>query len=128
MSDLAEFLTARLDEDEAVAKRAAGADAVQKAGHAPGDWSWLGSFGQPNPGDYALIDYQVRFDPVRVLREVEAGRHILARYEDCLVRQDDGSYPTATAREQAREYEDFVLPSLTAKYSGHPDYEEDWKP
>lgn len=129
--DLAAFLTARLDEDEAAAKAVTFRSRFVQDGH--GVTSPGGNPGNPPMPIADVIDDETaahiaRHDPARVLRDVEAGRHILARYEDCLVRQDDDSYPTATAREQAREYEDFVLPNLAAKYSGHPDYEEDWKP
>lgn len=62
------------------------------------------------------------------LREAEAVRGILARYEDCLVRQVDRNYSEAAAYDQAREYEDFVLPNLAAVHSAHPDYLEEWKP
>ena len=63
------------------------------------------------------------------LCEAEAVRNILARYEDCLVRMEDPAYGQALARDQAREYEDFVLPALGAIWSDHPDYQaEEWKP
>jgi hypothetical protein len=64
----------------------------------------------------------------RALREIAAKRAILARYEDCLARQEDDDYPTVTARDQAREYEDFVLPNLTAVYSNRPGYDPEWNP
>jgi len=64
----------------------------------------------------------------RTLREVEAKLAILTRYEDCLARMEDPDYPAAVARDQAREYEDFVLPPLAAIYSDHPDYRQEWRP
>jgi hypothetical protein len=64
----------------------------------------------------------------RVLREVHAGRMILARYADTLARMEDDDYPAGVARDQAREYEDFVLPNLAAVDSDHPDYLQDWEP
>jgi hypothetical protein len=98
MSDLVAFLTARLDEKE----QGAGDQAFALAGH--------------------------YHDPARVLREVKAGRMILARYEDCLARQEDDDYPAGTARDQAREYEDFVLPNLATIDSTHPGYDPEWDP
>ena len=139
MSDIAAFLSARLDEDEALARQAA-----QVAGP---DWTWKTEVpeGWDAPTDYVispagalLLDtmggiegeapHVARHDPARVLREVEAKRNILARYEDCLTRQEDQDYPYAPAAEQAREYEDFVLPNLVAAWSDHPDYDQDWTP
>jgi hypothetical protein len=67
-------------------------------------------------------------DPARVLRSVQATRRILARYEDCLIRMEDPDYPAGVARDQAREYEDFVLPNLAAEFSDHPGYDREWAP
>jgi hypothetical protein len=64
----------------------------------------------------------------RLLREVEAQRNILARYADTLARMEDDDYPAGVARDQAREYEDFVLPNLAAIDSDHPDYDQEWEP
>jgi hypothetical protein len=64
----------------------------------------------------------------RTLREVTAKRAIIARYEDCLIRIEDDDYPAGPAADQAREYEDFVLPNLAAVDCDHPDYKPEWKP
>ena len=133
MTDLAEFLSARLDEDEAVAAKA------QKKRRSP--WRVIDSIrmrvisGSPNrdlvvaetPGN-GIADHIARHDPARVLRHVEGSRRILARYQDCLARMEDPDYPQAVARDQAREYEDFVLPNLLTRWSDHPDYRQGWKP
>ena len=132
-TDLIAFLNARLDEDKASAAKA------QKKRRSP--WRVIDSIrmrvisGSPNrdlvvaetPGD-GIADHIARHDPARVLREVEAGRRILARYEDCLARMEDPDYPQGVAADQAREYEDFVLPNLAAAWSGHPDYDQEWNP
>ena len=133
MSDLVAFLNARTDEDEAgalLAAREGGTWKQQDPVRYPGHITSLGGTvvydeGAPDENQAAHI---ARHDPARVLREVAAKRNILARYQDCLVRQEDPDYPAGVAREQAREYEDFVLPNLAASYSDHPDYDEDWKP
>ena len=139
MDDLVAFLNARLDEDEAAALAAAKAD-----GKYGGRSHWSARFGamvtdEADP-DWAVVDLSAyvddadlgehiaRHDPARVLREVEAKRMILARYEDCLARMEDPDYSAVTARGQAIEYQDFVLPNLAAVYSGHPDYRPEWKP
>ena len=64
----------------------------------------------------------------RMLREVKGKRMILARYEDALRRQEDDEYPAGPAVDQAREYEDFVLPNLIVGYSDDPAYDADWAP
>lgn len=67
MTDLVEFLLARLAEDEAVARVAlAGDDGVRDAPH------FLG----PN-----LVEYLAHYDPARVLAEVEAKRQIVELHE-----------------------------------------------
>jgi Family of unknown function (DUF6221) len=98
MDDLVAFVTARLDEDER--------ELVKDPPHGLG---------------YANL-------PARMRREVEGKRIILARYADTLARMEDDDYPAGVARDQAREYEDFVLPCLAAAWSDHPDYDPDWAP
>jgi hypothetical protein len=107
VDELLAFWRARLDETEVAAK------------------AWL-PFGNPDAGQR---DHFARHDPGRALREVAADRAILARYEDCLARMEDPEYPAGVARDQAREYEDFVIPNRVAVHSDHPDYRaEEWKP
>ncbi len=116
MSDdgLAAFLRARLDEDEAAANEI----------HRPRDCGSVDRDGEFDPDPiWCSCHY-----PARLLREAGAGRRILARYEDCLARMEDDDYPAGVARDQAREYEDFVLPNLAAAWSDHPDYDPDWEP
>lgn len=62
----------------------------------------------------------------RLAREIEGKRRILARYADCLARMEDDEYPAGVAQDQAREYEDFVLPALAAGWADHSDYDEGW--
>ena len=118
MDDLIAFLAARLGEDEALAKRG---EEVFATG-----WPDYQTFDSPELDD--ACKYLDRFGPARVLREVEAGRRILARYQDCLARMEDPDYPHAVARDQAREYEDFVLPNLLTRWAGHRDYRQEWRP
>jgi hypothetical protein len=134
MSDLAAFLAARLDEDEAAAKAAALVDA-----HYGGRSSWAACFGMVTDAadpDWAVVDvaphffsadrdpvnaHIARHDPARVLREVEAKRAILARCE----------YVRAAFRDPAsglwqRTHADANLRHLAAVYSDHPDYDPAW--
>jgi hypothetical protein len=150
VSDLVAFLSARLDEREAAARALGDPDWGMRPWQVE-ECAGDGASGCPcivYQGEYKPVDqpqvptiqyiadgeapeyaaHIARYDPARVLREVEAGRNILARYEDCLARQEDQDYPYAPAVEQAREYEDFVLPNLAAVDSDHPDYDPEWRP
>src|SRR5216683_5454639 len=67
-ADLIEFLSARLDEDEAAANAA---EAAQRQPWQDGEWM------EKHPADLA---HHARHDPARVLREVAAKRAILEFY------------------------------------------------
>jgi Family of unknown function (DUF6221) len=139
--DLAEFLAARLDEDEAAA--GAGARRVGmpwRAEPQPGtpgglvidDLGLVGSTG----GRYAA-EHIARHDPARVLREVAAGRAILAEhaatdwtaYGDRMCRRcvlDDDE-----PHDEPYHWLPFPCPTLralAAAYSDHPDYDPAWAP
>jgi hypothetical protein len=122
MTDLAAFLAARLDEDEAVAKAAqevasSDTELAQQAGPCVSD-----------PG-YAHI---ARHGPSRVLREVAAKRAILAehrpeRWGQSLIWCSRCYIPVPDAREDEDQYEhvDWPCPTvraLIAVYSDHSDY------
>lgn len=64
----------------------------------------------------------------RVAREIVGIRNVLERYRDCLVRMEDPDYPNAVARDQAREYEDFVLPNLLLRWATDAAYRDEWRP
>lgn len=109
--ELVEFLRARLDEDEAVAKEAK-----------PGPWTYDGSVYATHPVD-EVVDYSyesgehiARHDPARVLREVEAKRLRLDEIERELA--DD---PTNETTRWLSRVE--ALP-----YADHPEYRNEWKP
>jgi Family of unknown function (DUF6221) len=117
--DLTAFVTARLDEEYLAAYMF----------HNDSQWAadMLARLFSRHESD-PVIHHIARYDPARALREVEAGRIILARYADTLARMEDDDYPAGVARDQAREYEDFVLPCLATAWSDHPDYDPDWAP
>ncbi len=106
MSDLAGFLTARLDEDEAAAKAAFG----------PGiALNW--------PALPAAVDVFVdRYGPLRAVREVEAKRKIVAEY----VAAQAWSYPPGDGDEAVQEALNSVVRHLAAVWSDHPDYDPAW--
>lgn len=134
MSDPVAFLAARLDEDEATATRAAECDKLRmlgaERGLPPGDWSWLADYGQPQPGDIALIDHQVRFDPARELREVAAKRRLIERYKNAVAAVTAGSVVSFRAG-QDDGYAQACLDAIrdaTAAWADHPDYDQEWAP
>lgn len=151
-ADQVAFAVARLDEDQTTAREGQPDPGDPRTG----EWTAYGH--QPGPKDRRqdrrvqmvgteteqtgwmvcevgqfdrapmIAAHIARYDPARVLREVGAARRILARYQDCLARMEDPDYPQGAARDQAREYEDFVLPNLLVRWAGHPDYDQEWKP
>ncbi|TYK45150.1 DUF6221 family protein [Actinomadura decatromicini] len=104
--DLVEFLRQRLREDEAAAK------------------SWL-PFGNP---DTAARAHPARHNPGRVLREVEAKRRLIERYERA------ATIPASISgfvRGQDDGYRQGCLDAIhdaAAVYAEHPDYQAEWKP
>ncbi len=149
MSDLIEFLTARLDEDEAVAKAAIELAPLpwQRSYGEDGDARWLDILGGEgtsvvetesgaNGPSLDVAEHIARHDPARVLREVEAGRRILARHrpnpqwadivalaDACMGCGVTGPYddPNTEHMDQCPELRD-----LASAYAGHGDYRADW--
>ena len=131
--DLTEFLSARLDEDEAVAKAAGGsgpdgqwARHEDEVGTGYGHLYDVGGdvvvYDEGAPGDLEF-DHIARHDPARVLREVAAKRAVIEVYEAAAASDDpkvDYSIGMATMR--------MVLRSYATVWSGHPDYRPEWKP
>jgi len=150
--DLAAFLAARLDEDEAAA------GVASRFPHWHGEPWYDGQFLKDGrtqradlwgaPGmqftghgalDTVVVDHIARHDPARVLREVAAKRAILAEH----VSTEDLGAPIpavcnrcTTDAIQIR----FISPTeclpwpcptvraLAAVYSDHPDYRQEWAP
>lgn len=125
MTTLDEFVTARLDEDKAIAKRAC-------------DGPWRARLYN---GDMQVVDFEddlvattpyddnehiARFDPVRVLAEVEAKRRIVELTDeinglDWTVQQEFG-WP----EEGYVDAGDRVLRLLALPYADHPDFDPAW--
>ena len=124
MTDIVEFLRARLDEDEATAR------AVEPLGHnfdmggnrqdekiAAVRISYASEDGYPRSrGDRNATEHLQRHDPARVLREVEAKRHLLECAEDDL---DAGG--------AEGNWAEIVIETLAAVYADHPDYRDEWR-
>jgi hypothetical protein len=112
--DLAEFVKARLDEDEALTMGLRNATRI------------IG--GKPDfygVGGPAAMGFWGHFDPARVLREVEAKWKILTWWENEL-----RGFRSPGARERAsRSLPGFaVIFTLAAVWRDHPDYDPAWSP
>jgi uncharacterized protein DUF6221 len=126
--DIAEFIAARLAEDEAAAKAAA-----------PGPWEGSLYVGAPGVGiilqarHFEDGEHVVRHDPVRVLREVEAKQRIVNDYRRTAracrdvtgAEIDSRGYAAMTGARYALRA---ACTALAATWSGHPDFRDEWKP
>jgi hypothetical protein len=134
MSDLAEFLLARIAEDEESAREAAEA--------APGRWaSWNHRAHALDKRDLASSEagriaelplgpdgHIARHDPARVLAECEAKRRIVD-YAQMLGQFHDAEtdrLKKVIASESVDTMTD-VLELLALPYADHPDYRQEWK-
>ena len=135
MSGIAEFVNARLSEYEAMAREAASDDQAQWVATDLEPAVYVADSNMPvavgpwgGPMDKADADHIVRHDPFRVLREIEAGRRLLAslkRAQEDFDKTLPGDYHrhgavlaawTQAARQRA------------AIWSDHPDYDPAWAP
>ena len=118
MSDLTEFLFARIAEDEAVARDAMcdgnGKWASWNRSWDDAGWRDLAADGERITALPTSIDEHVcHHDPARILAECDAKRRIVERYAHLLEHGDSGD---------AR----WVLPLLAQPYTEHADYREEW--
>jgi hypothetical protein len=114
MSEIVEFLKARLDEDETIAR---------DANTSPEMVTGI-------PRSYASAPVAIhiaRHHPERVLREVEAKRRIVHEYEVEVDRGPAGSRLEFEARHGGiLDAYRASLRILAAAYSDHPDYRQEW--
>ncbi len=82
-----------------------------------------------------IIWHIARYDPARALREVEAKRAILAEYGNALAAQNKMLASPAGDQSVTYEWENGrvcallnALRGFAAVYSGHPDYDEAFRP
>lgn len=128
--DLVEFLRARLDRDEQIARACSGApwkatpsgtvntDPDDTAGEEP-------AFVATAEND-AYTEHIARHHPSRTLAEVAARRQILDDYEKQAWILDQGHRtPESEAAQAVREN---VLRLLALPYATHPAYREQWRP
>lgn len=143
MDDLVEFLRTRLDEDEQAARAAA-----ERIGPTWGtqvkwvpdidaipDAEWDNELGLPRNavgfyGTEAEHEHLKRWTPARVLRDIEAKRGVVARYEfACREAAQPGiSEEERETRVQVGGALQSCVLCLAAPYVDHPDYREEWRP
>ena len=121
MTGLVEFVTARLDEAEAVARAAT--SGVWKDGGATVS---LGSNGLNEIVDYvytqADLDHVLLHQPAAVLRDVEATRKAVECYEigRSNIETTEGTVLAGAARVRFGAYEQ-MLRAVASRWSTHPD-------
>jgi hypothetical protein len=125
MSDLAAFYAARLDEDEAYLRTMAEIGKRKADEATPQDEADAWSFAMTMLDDPAARQVIEQWsasavpppnDNARMLREIEAGRAILAEYE-----RYDGTWAYLSGL-------GFAIAHRAAVYDSHPDYRQEWKP
>jgi hypothetical protein len=153
--DIVEFLTARLDEDEQLAKHAAhlaregGAHWAVGATRYVEDYAFVsittappnvvevaGSGFDGTGGVHGLVyaEHIARHDPARVLAEVKAKRKLVDGYPKLARRIAEirAREPMTYSYEQPkyagmREALEAVLITLAAPYADHPDFDPAWR-
>ncbi|NED75367.1 hypothetical protein G3I51_24190 [Streptomyces sp. SID9944] len=136
--DLPEWLRTQLDTDEQIA-RAATPGPWEQSGI--GEYGWGVSFGRAGAGveaedsdqGRADADHIATHDPARVLREIDAKRHLLDEHQDV----NDGScgtcvdgqwgYPTHGGSSPQR-FPCRTLRLLALSYADRPGYRDEWRP
>lgn len=129
-----EFLRARLHEDEQAARETLGRQPLDQ-------WDAVGATGEddpslsywrvtriahadPTPAARSIARHIARWDPARVLAEVEAKRRIISRCERLLEERTASSELDWAADFLAHD----VLRDLAAPHASHPDYSPTWAP
>ena len=132
MDDLIAFLRARLDEDEAVARNAA------VLPHGAADWHTgaEGSVFAAEPsqlhvrGAILSLDdigtHIARWDPARVLAEVEAKRRMIDGVHPQVVSLEDAIHGEFSAYPEV-DVPVLLLKTLALPYASHADYRPEWR-
>lgn len=108
---LTDFLTARIDDDERLARAAAGSAAPAEEG-----------------ADVALV---ARFGPSRVLVECAAKRRLVELADEATgydMTVDLERASSARADSKVAFVGDRILEVLALPYADHPDYDASWRP
>jgi hypothetical protein len=130
MSEIMEFLKARLDEDQSALRLALSADwqvdsmfrtVVNRQG------STETQIVQDPSAQVRDLEHIARHDPARALREVAAKRRIMYEYECEVERGAAGSRPDFQARHGGIvDAYSASLRIIASVYADHPDYQQEW--
>jgi hypothetical protein len=107
--EIAEFLLARIAEDERVVEQ-------HRQLHDEGEWDKV------NPHKIVAVGPRLTIDPARVLAECEAKRRIVGWFQTLGAMTDRDSLET---RHNELLH---VLSALALPHADHPDYRQEWKP
>jgi hypothetical protein len=133
---IAEFIAARLNEDEALAK------AADRSGWIPQD-EGLAFEGPDTDGDGGQLsadtrvnqEHIARWDPERVLAEVYAKRQIGAQHDELIPHAPDPRTNriqhycrTCSAVDDQDYFTCATIRLLALPFASHPDYREEWRP
>ena len=123
---LAEFLLARIAEDEAAARAGISSQADPENGWGLIEYQGMAGLSlSPHVGhvhERVQGEHIIRWHPARVLAECEAKRRIVAMQAE---NDDQRHQPGFHYKAQMIEG---VLRSLALPYADHPDYRESWRP
>lgn len=111
--DIREFLTAQLAEDQKIAEEASALDTDWPFGVEVESWAEF----------EAVNAFRQRLGPARVLRDVEADRHLVAL---ALSRQADRDFEYGNDPRPVDRIPELRI--LASRWSEHPDYQEAWRP
>ncbi len=123
--EIAEFLLARIAEDEEWAQEAAVDDAEYyspEKGYVV-EYKWL-RIARHSSGGRRSEHVDGVPSPARVLAECEAKRRIVRQYG--IAR--DAEYGDISVAIRAEQTYKYVLRLLALPYADHPDYREEWRP
>ncbi|MFE2073692.1 DUF6221 family protein [Streptomyces misionensis] len=128
MDDLVEFLRARLDEDEQVARAAAGRNWLDGDG-----WLMNEDMHIAEVGDRPTLVHIAAHDPARVLREIDAKRRIIAEHEMVPAGQGgklgcDICVATPSWGPEVVSGPCTTLRLLALPYADRPGYRSEWRP
>jgi hypothetical protein len=127
MTELVDFLKARLAEDEQAARDAPGLGRWEVQGYHVYDPSTPKSLGPVASNAIGYARHIARHDPARVLREVERDRGII----DILAEDAGAASGEVTQQDFGGELDRWmrataVLRLLASVYDTHPDYRKEW--
>jgi hypothetical protein len=128
-ADLVAFLRARQDEDEAGAR-----DAFGDHNDDGPEWTEVSSGALSTGaelhgiGDSAISRHMVRWDPARVLAEIDAKRRIIEQHHRSGVTCPRCSLGTEDGEVVFERDPCGTLRLLALPYAGHPDYRAEWAP